>query len=117
MAIKDGPERRRHLRNRESIFCPISFEYRGMRMQACVRDISNAGAQFIAGDMNTQVELKLGDEIEYTINTYQGSMVCSAKTCWASWIDSDYSWGVEFTGKPSGPGSPFGKTLEASRRG
>jgi hypothetical protein len=113
------PERRRHLRSKEAIYCPISFEHKGMRVQAYVRDVSAGGAQFTACEIMNFVKLEPADEIEYTINTYHGSITCRALTKWERWIEGDYAWGVEFTHLPEGSETMLRQALDSSiaRRG
>jgi hypothetical protein len=107
-------ERRRHLRSKEAIFCPISFEYEGMRVQAFVRDVSAGGAQFTACEMVNFVKLDPTNEIEYTINTYHGSITCRALTRWEHWIEGDYTRGVEFTQLPEGSDTILRQAIDCS---
>jgi hypothetical protein len=113
MSISTDADRRQDTRKKEEIFCPVSFEVRGRRIQAVLVDISKAGAQFKAYEIDASLNLQDIGEIEYIINTNLGSAVCRARTKWVRSGTSEIIWGVEFTSISTSPEDPLHQLLSA----
>lgn len=105
-------ERRRWPRYRENIFSPATFTYREKKYTGFMVDFSKEGAGFKIYGINEELEIPLGNSIEYEINTQFGARNCRGTTAWFNRDGNGYTWGIEYEEKPTKEDDPLYKMMK-----
>jgi len=108
-----GP-RRREQRKDLTTFCSVAFQYAGESFRAILQNISAHGAGFRLEVSPVEPDLRVGDEVNFAVNTPYGSTECSGRIVWTSKVGAFYIWGVEFTRISDNPEDPIRQLIESS---
>jgi len=106
--------RRREQRKDLTTFCSVSFHYAGENYRAILQNISAHGAGFRLEVSPEEPDLRIGDEVSFTVNTPYGKTECSGRIVWTSKVGAFYIWGVEFTRISDNPEDPIRQLIDSS---